>query len=122
MTTVTAPQEKQLNKAEARVASGAAAAAFIASGIGALVLGLMTTGAEISTGLKTALDWWSPVGPLSGKTGVAIITWLISWVLLNTLWKGKEVDLRKSFIITMVLIGLCLLFTFPPFFELFAAD
>ena len=119
MTTVTTSQEKYMETVETHVAAGVAAATFISSGIGALVLGLMTTGAVLSAGLKDALNLWNPAGPLSGKTTVAIIVWLISWVLLNSLWKGKDMDLRKSFIITLVLIGLGILFTFPPVFEAF---
>lgn len=122
MTTITTTEEKRIDQtgAQAHVAAGVAAATFIASGIGALVLGLMTTGAEFSAGLKGALNWWNPAGPLSGKTSVAVLAWLISWVLLHTLWKNKEVNLRASFIITLVLIGLGLLFTFPPIFEALA--
>ena len=119
MTTITTARERHIEKTETYVATGVAAATFIASGIGALVLGLMTTGAVLSAGLKDALNWWNPAGPLTGKTGVAILAWLISWLLLNTLWKGKEVDLRKSFVISLILIGLGVLFTFPPVFEAF---
>ncbi|HRQ40200.1 MAG TPA: hypothetical protein PLD25_20000 [Chloroflexota bacterium] len=124
MTTIIASEEKPVEQplVQTHIATGSAAATFIASGIGALFLGLMTTGAEFSVGLKDALNWWNPVGPLAGKTGIAVLTWLISWVLLNTLWKNKEIDLRKSFIITLVLIGLGVLFTFPPIFEAFAAE
>lgn len=119
MTTIATPQEKFVEKTETRIATGVAAATFIAGGLGTLVLGLMTTGAVLSGSLKSALNLWNPAGPLSGKTTVAVIIWLISWVLLNSLWKDKNVDLSKSFIITLVLIGLGLLFTFPPIFEAF---
>ncbi len=119
MTTLTTPQEKHVDRTAAHVATGAAAAAFISGGIGTLILGLMTTGAVLSGGLKGFLNWWNPAGPLTGKTGLAILAWLISWVLLNSLWKGQEIDLRKSFIITMILIGLGVFFTFPPVFEAF---
>ncbi|MCL4267374.1 MAG: hypothetical protein KJ069_29625 [Anaerolineae bacterium] len=122
MTTLTTSEEKRVDQAQAHVATGVAAATFIASGIGVLFLGLMTTGAELSAGLKEALNWWNPAGPLTGKTSVAVLAWLISWVLLHTLWKNKEIDLWKSFIITLVLIGLGVLFTFPPIFEAFAAE
>lgn len=122
MTTTTIREEKTATvvREQVLVATGAAAAAMIASGMGALVIGLMTTGAEISEGLKTALTWSDPVGPLSGKTGVGIIVWLLSWIAMNTIWKDKEYNLGKAFTITLVLIGLGALFTFPPFFELFA--
>jgi hypothetical protein len=106
-------------KASAKVAIGVASAAFLAGGVGTLVIGLMTTGAVISEGLKNALNWWNPAGPLTGKTGVGVIAWLISWVLLHTVWKDKEVDFNRVFSITLILIGLGFLLTFPPVFEAF---
>jgi lysylphosphatidylglycerol synthetase-like protein (DUF2156 family) len=119
MTTITTHQGKQVKITETRVATGVAAATFISSGIGTLVLGLLTTGAVLSAGLKDAINLWNPAGPLSGKSTFAVLAWIISWALMNTLWKGQDVDLRKSFIITLVLIGLGVLFTYPPFFEAF---
>lgn len=118
MTTIT-HQEKHVKATRSHIATNAAAAAFISSGIGVFVMGLMTTGAVISEGLKNALNWWNPAGPLVGKTGIAILAWLISWVLMNTMWKDKEMDLRKSFTITLVLIVVGILLTFPPVFEIF---
>ncbi len=101
------------------IRTGPAAAALIASGIGSLTIGLLTTGAVLSAGLKSALNWWGPAGPLTGKTGVGVIVWLLSWVLLNSLWKDKDYELGKAFVITLLLIGLGVLFTFPPVFEAF---
>jgi hypothetical protein len=109
-------------KVSAKVAIGVASAAFLSSGIGTLVIGLLTTGAEMSESLKNALNWWNPAGPLTGKTGVGVIAWLVTWVILHTFWKDKEVDFNKTFVITLVLIGLGFLFTFPPLFQAFAAE
>jgi hypothetical protein len=124
MTASISTQAKTVEKvsAKAQVAVGVASAAFVSSGIGCLVIGLMVTGAEMSAGLKTALTWSNPVGPLSGKTGVGVIAWIVSWVILHTLWKDKEMDFGKVFTITLILIALGFLFTFPPFFGLFAAE
>jgi hypothetical protein len=124
MTASISTQAKTVEKvsAKAQVAVGVASAAFVSSGIGCLVIGLMVTGAEMSAGLKTALTWSNPVGPLSGKTGVGVIAWIVSWVILHTLWKDKEMDFGKVFTITLILIALGFLFTFPPFFELFTAE
>jgi hypothetical protein len=124
MTALTSPEAKVVEKvsAKARVAIGVASAAFVSSGIGCLVIGLMVTGAEMSEGLKNALNWWNPAGPLTGKTGVGVIAWLVSWVILHTLWKDKEMEFGKVFTVTLVLIALGFLFTFPPIFTLFAAE
>ncbi len=100
-------------------ASGPAAAALIAAGIGALVIGILTTGAAISEGLKSALNFWPPAGSLTGKTIVALISWLISWAALNRSWTDEDYDLRKAFLITLVLLTLGLILTFPPVFEAF---
>ena len=104
---------------ETAVTTGPAAAAMISGAMGTFVIGLLTTGAVIFEGLREALNWWNPAGPLTGKTGVGVIAWLISWVLLNTVWKGKEYDLRKAFIITLIFVALGVILTFPPVFEAF---
>lgn len=113
---------KERVREKVEVVTSVASAAFISSGIGCLVIGLLVTGAEISEGLKNALNWWGPAGPLTGKTGVGVLAWLISWAILHFLWKDKEVDFNKTFIIALVLIGLGFLFTFPPIFTAFAAE
>jgi hypothetical protein len=104
---------------ETAVTTGPAAAAMISGAIGTFVIGLLTTAAVIFEGLKEALNWWNPAGPLSGKTGVGVIAWLISWALLNTVWKGKEYDPRKAFLITLIFVALGVILTFPPVFEAF---
>jgi hypothetical protein len=120
MTTISERQtSKPIARGQAVVATGVAAAAMIAGGIGTFVLGLLTTGAEASEGLANALNWWNPVGPLSGKTGLAVIVWLISWYVLDRVWHNENRRLQQAFTITLILIGLGLLLTFPPFFELF---
>ena len=102
-----------------RPVSGPAAAAMIAAGIGALVIGILTTGAVIIEGLKGALNFWPPAGSLTGKTIIGVIFWLISWAALNKSWKDEDYDLRKAFLITLVLLALGLILTFPPVFEAF---
>ncbi len=124
MTAISSTQAKIVEKAsaKAKVAIGVASAAFVSSGIGCLFIGLMVTGAEMSEGLKNALNWWNPAGPLVGKTSVGILAWLISWAILHTMWKDKEVDFGKVFTASLILIALGFALTFPPIFELFAAE
>lgn len=102
--------------------SGPAAAALVATGIGALCLGIVTTWAEASEGFKDALQWNDRVGPLSGKTIVSVIAFAASWLVLTVWWRRKEVPLRTAFTVALVLVALGLLGTFPTFFELFAPD
>ena len=118
-TAYTSEQVKTNEKASVEVKMGVASAAFLSSGFGVLVIGLMTTGAVLSEGLKHALNWWNPAGPLTGKTGVGVIAWLVSWAILHTIWKDKNMDFNKVFMVTLILIGIGFLLTFPPVFEAF---
>jgi hypothetical protein len=103
-------------------AERAVGAAFIASGIGSTVLGLaiVLTEMKAGAGLKTALTWNAGVGALSGKTGVAVLAFIISWVILHFTFKTKAVTLTTSFIIALVLIVIGLVLSYPPVFDLFA--
>jgi hypothetical protein len=106
---------------ETLLKNGKAAAALGAGGIGAFVMGLVTTLSEAPSSFGSALNWYNPAGPLSGKTTVAVIVWLIAWAILGNQWKDKDVDFDKISMIALVLLLLGILGTFPPFFELFAA-
>ena len=99
---------------------GSSAAAFVASGIGCAALGLFTTLAAISEGVKNLLNWWDPAGPLTGKTGVAVIIWIISWIVLHLVWKDKVVTVQRALTMTLLLIGVGVIGTFPTFFEMFS--
>jgi len=98
---------------------GPISAAILAGGIGCLVIGIMTTLAEASTSVKDALNWNNGVGPLSGKTGVGIIVWLVAWAILHVVYRNRAFETRRALIISLVLVGLAVVGTFPPFFQLF---
>jgi hypothetical protein len=100
--------------------NGPVAAALLAGGIGAAVIGLMTVLAEASPAISAALTWSSPVGALSGKTGVGVIVFFLAWIVLHSMYRGKNVDFNKFATLAFVLLAIGLLFTFPPFFVLFA--
>ncbi|MBI1280736.1 MAG: hypothetical protein GC179_21610 [Anaerolineaceae bacterium] len=97
-------------------------AAFIASGIGSFVLALMIVLTEMKAGagLKSFLNFVGPVGPLSGKTTVAVIAFVVSWVAMHFAFKTRAVTLTRAFIIAMILIVLSVVFSFPPVFDIFA--
>ncbi len=99
---------------------GPIAAAIIAGGIGATALGFFTTLAEASTGAKDWLQWSDRVGPLSGKTIMAVIVWLVSWTVLHVVYRNRSLETRRAFAIALVLIGVGVLGTFPTFFQSFA--
>jgi hypothetical protein len=98
---------------------GPIAAAIIASGIGAAALGVFTTLAEASTSVKDWLQWSDAVGPLSGKVIMAVLVWLVSWAILHVVLRNRPYETRRALVISLILIGLGVIGTFPTFFQLF---
>ena len=101
---------------------GPGAAAMLASGIGILVLGFLTTVGVISTGVHDFLakwEWGQGVGPLAGKTTLASLAFFASWGGLHMAWRDKDVDIKKVFMIGLILGLLGAVGTFPTFFEAF---
>lgn len=101
---------------------GPIAAAILAGGIGCLALGVFTTLAEASTSLKDWLSWDDDVGPLSGKTGLAVVVWLVAWTVLYVVYRDKPFETRRALTIALVLVALGAVGTFPTFFQAFAPD
>lgn len=115
-----APELAALNLADRP--DGPGAAAMLATGIGIFVLGFLTTFAVISTGLKDFLatwEWGQGVGPLAGKTTIASLAFFASWGGLHLAWRDKDVDIKKIFMIGLILGLLGAIGTFPTFFEAF---
>lgn len=102
--------------------NGPAMAAVIAAAFGSFVLGVFTTLAEASPLLKNWLVFREPVGPLSGKTTLAVAAWAVAWIGLGMAWRRREVDFRTVVIASAVLIGLGLIGTYPTFFEQFTTE
>jgi len=101
-------------------ANGPAAAAVIGAGLGVFWLGLLTTLNEASTGIHDWLIFDDGVGPLSGKTTVAVVLWLASWTVLSvSLWR-RNLPYGAILTLTGVFLALGIIGTFPKFFELFA--
>jgi hypothetical protein len=101
---------------------GPISAAILAAGIYAVALGLLTTLAEASTSFKDNLALSDKVGPLSGKTIYAVAVWIVAWVVLHFVLRDKEVESRRVLGITLVLIAIGVVGTFPIFFQLFTPD
>jgi hypothetical protein len=114
--------------------NGPVVAAFIAAGVGSLVMGIGVVLNEASETIKNAvgIDFnqflqfdksfglGSGVGPLSGKVGLAAIAFVVSWVILHLWLRGKEVNFRTGFTVALILVGVGFALTFPPIFKLFA--
>lgn len=100
---------------------GPAAAATLAAGIGVLVIGLLTTLAEASPGIRDTLNFYSPSGPLTGKTTLGVVSWLAAWGGFHLAWRAGNVNYRRVLLVAAALILLGGLLMFPPFFGVFHA-
>jgi len=98
------------------VANGAALASFLGAGIGAFAMGVMVILNE--AGLFSAPALYPPAGGVSGRTTFAAVIWLIGWAVLHRRWKGRQLESRRARAITLILIGLGVLLTFPPVWKL----
>ncbi|MQA92455.1 MAG: hypothetical protein GEU90_19880 [Gemmatimonas sp.] len=113
MTTV---QGVNLREAAGRGAAtdtyGAALASFLAAGIGAFAMGLVSVLNE--AGIFVAPTLYGPAGGVTGRTALAAALWLLSWVVLHYRWRDRPVEPRRVFAITLILIALGIVGTFPP--------
>jgi drug/metabolite transporter (DMT)-like permease len=101
---------------------GPVAAVFLAAGIGAVVLGILTTLAEANEDVKSALEWSSSVGPLMGKTLIASAGFFIAWVILYFALRRKDPAPKRVFMWTGILVAIGFVLTFPTFFQLFTPE
>lgn len=99
-------------------ANGPVAAALLACAIGCSTLGALAVAADGSKRVASLLNFYNPTGPLAGVTTVAIVTWLIVWVVLAARWRTKHLAFAKVSATAFVLLALALLLTFPPFADL----
>ena len=102
--------------------NGPAAAAVLAAGVGCAVLGLFTLLAEAIEPIHNFMELSSAVGPLSGKSTFAVLVWLIVWVGLHLWWRDQNVSFRAVYIVTLVLVGVGFVLTFPPVFLAFSYE
>jgi hypothetical protein len=98
------------------VANGAALASFLAAGIGAFALGVLVVLNE--AGIVAAPAVYGPAGGVSGRTALATVIWLIGWGVLHNRWKNRTLEARGVHLASVILIGLGILFTFPPAWRL----
>lgn len=117
-------QDTQAVRPEAEVpvslgANGPAMAAILAAAIGVFALGLATTLAAAGEGAKDWLNFQNRVGPLSGKTTMAGVVWLVSWAVLHFVWWRRDVSFAAVVALAIVLIVVGNVLMFPPVFERF---
>lgn len=97
-------------------ATGAAMASFLAAGIGTFALGLIVILNE--AGLFSVQAIYGPAGGVSGRTTLAAAIWLVAWAALHRRWSKRHPDTKPVVAATFVLIGLGVLLTFPPIWQL----
>jgi hypothetical protein len=102
--------------------TGPVAAAALSTGIGAVVLGFLTTLNEASTAVHDFLEFDEDVGPLSGKTIIAVAAYIVSWAVLHMLWRRQSPPLRPILVVAALLVALGILGTFPTFFQAFVSE
>jgi fluoride ion exporter CrcB/FEX len=102
--------------------NGPTAAAVLAAGVGCAVLGLFTLLSEAIEPIHNFMELSSAVGPLSGKTTFAVLVWLVVWGGLHLWWRNRNVSFRAVYIVTLVLVGVGFVLTFPPVFLAFSYE
>ena len=112
-----APMDRISRDHATAVANGAAMAAMLASGIGAFAMGLSVVLHE--AGLFVAPSLYAPAGGLSGRTTFAVIVCLAAWGVLQARWNRRSVEARPVFRLTLGLVILGVLGTFPPVWGVF---
>ena len=98
--------------------NGPGGAAILAAGIGCAAMGILAFAGDASGAIGKALNFYNPTGTLSGVTTLAIIVWLVAWVVLGRLWQASTVSMAKVNAAAFVLLAVGFLLTFPPFMDL----
>jgi hypothetical protein len=70
--------------------NGPAMSAIAAAAFSIFALGLLTTLSEAAIGVHDWLIFQNRVGPLSGKTTMAGVSWLATWAPLHLVWRNRE--------------------------------
>ena len=98
------------------IPNGGAMASFLAAGIGAFAMGAFVLLNE--AGLFAAPSLYAPAGGVSGRTTFAVAVWLISWAVLHSRWKRREIPPQRVALLTLALTAVGILATFPPVWAL----
>lgn len=94
-----------------------AQAAILAAGIGSFAMGMTVLLNE--AGIWSAPPLYSPAGGVTGRVTVALVVWLLAWVTLHQAWRRHLRPRPVVYPLTIFLILLGILGTFPPIWALF---
>lgn len=110
--------DNSLHAAEPSRPNGSGASAIFAAGVGCFAVAMLALAGDKSAAIKSAMIFYKPTGPLSGVTTTAVAVWLVCWFVLDLRWRRRDVDLRRISVISVGLLLLSVLLTFPPIADL----
>jgi hypothetical protein len=99
------------------ITNGAGGAAVLAAAAGCFALSILALVGDASPRVAVMLKFWPPTGPLSGVTDIAIVIWLALWFVLSRLWASRSVSLKRVNAMSLILLVLAILLTFPPIMD-----
>ena len=108
-----------------RVPGGVAVAALMAAMLGMLTLAVVNVFTAASKGFNTWVHGvgklWMPgaegIGPYSGKETLALVVWIVSWVVLDVALRRKDIEVSRWLIVFLVGVGIATTLIWPPVFE-----
>ena len=106
----------EIDTAVSGTANGATMASFLGAGIGAFAMGAIVLLNE--SGLFAAPALYAPAGGVTGRTTIATMVWLISWGVLHYWWRSRQITPARVYAVTLLLVALGVLGTFPPVWAL----
>jgi len=91
---------------------------MLAAAIGSFALAILAFAGDKSVPIKSSLNFYKPTGPLSGVTTVAIVVWFLAWGFLEWRWGKRAVGISLIIRVSLALLVLSILLTFPPIIDL----
>jgi hypothetical protein len=101
-----------------KLPNGPGAAAILAAGIGCAAMGVFAFAGDAWEGIGKAMNVYNPVGALSGVSSLAIIVWIVAWLVLGRTWANRQVAMGPINLASFALLIVGFLLTFPPFMDL----
>ena len=89
----------------AALTNGSGAAAILSAGVACLALGILAIAGDKWAAVKVLLVFYKPTGPLSGVTTVAILVWLVTWAILDLLWRKRTIAVARTSAVAFVLLN-----------------
>jgi hypothetical protein len=101
-----------------RLPNGAGAAAVFSAGLGVSTLSVLAIIGDRSASFRKLMIFYTPTGPLSGVTDIAIAVWILSWIGFDLLWRKSD---SKGWAITLgvALLAIGFVLTFPLVGDIF---